>query len=136
MNRVEIRGGLTRDAEIRSVGSQNWLVAEFSVAVNGTKYDREQKTTVVTTTYVSVQAWTEIAEALADAGGLHQGDEVYVLGELTQHEHEKKDGTKERKTRVNAFRVDVLRRRRPSQAPTDGSFVPQTGAQSGSDPWT
>lgn len=115
MNRVELRGGLTRDAEIKAVGQHNVLLCEFTVAVNGARYDSAAQAQVVTTTFVTVNAWGEIAEQIADRGGLARGDEVYVLGELDQREVEKRDGTKERKTRVNAFVVTDVRRRNREQ---------------------
>lgn len=118
MNRVEIRGGLTRDPSMKVVGDGLHLL-EFTVAVNGTRYDRETRGTVVKTTYVSVQAWGTVADEIVAAYQLTKGDEVYVLGELDQHEIEKSDGTKDRKTRVTAFRVDVIRcKYRNGQRPT------------------
>jgi single stranded DNA-binding protein len=140
MNRVELRGGITRDVEIRAVGQRNTLLAEFTIAVNGARYDADKGEQVVTSLFVTVQAWGEVAEQIAQSGGLCKGDEVYVIGELDQREVEKRDGTKERKTRVTAFVVYATRRRqpvnssRPSQATPGEQFVPQTGAQD-ADPW-
>lgn len=119
MNRVEIRGGLTRDAEVRFVGQNSTALMEMTVAVNGTRYDHQSQSQVVKTTYVTVQVWGLLAEEVMEGYGLVKGDEVYVVGELDQTEHEKRDGTKDRKTRVVAFDVNVLRarnaRRRPVQ---------------------
>jgi single stranded DNA-binding protein len=125
VNRVEIRGGLTRDAEFRYVGHANTPLAEFVVAVNGARYDPERREQVVTTIFVSVQAWSTLAETVMERWALSQGDEVYVVGELDQREVEKRDGTKDRKTRVTAVHIDVLRSRHtlPSPGPRPESHT-------------
>jgi single-strand DNA-binding protein len=140
VNRVEIMGGLTRDAEFRFLPS-GMPVAEWTVAIDKARYDSQTQGKIVETTFVKVTAWASLAETLMDDGGLHQGDVVYVIGELSQREIEKKDGSKERKTGVTAHVVQVVRRkaasnRRPSQATPDGGFTPPPGAQQSTDPWT
>lgn len=137
MNRVEVMGGLTRDGEFRFLPS-GMPVAEFTVAIDKARYDSATKGKVVETTFVKVTAWASLAEDLMNDGGLTQGDVVYVIGELSQREIEKKDGSKERKTGVTAHVVSVVRRKgsRPSPATSGGGFTPPSGAQQGSDPWT
>lgn len=136
MNRVEIRGGLVRDVELKYVGQSGVACMEMTVAVNGTRYDSQQRTQVVKTTFVSVQVWGLKAEETAERYRLSKGDEVYVLGELDQREVEKADGTKERKTRVTALLIDVLRCRN-TQHPTTGTSAAPTAAPAapGADPW-
>lgn len=107
LNRVELQGGLTRDVEIRSFGWGD--IADLNLAVNGTRWDREKGEQVVTTTFVQVEVFGPMAPRCAN---LNRGDEVYVIGELTQHEREKKDGTKEKKTRVRALQVTLTRKSR------------------------
>jgi single stranded DNA-binding protein len=106
VNRVEVSGGLTKDAEFRTAG--NTLLATFTVAVNGTRWDSQAGSQVVKTTFVNVNAWASLAEGLADSGGLTQGSEVYVLGELDQYKREGKD---QPSTRVTALDVRVIRSR-------------------------
>lgn len=108
VNEVRISGGLTRDAEAKYVGEHGTALMTFTVAVNGTRYDSAARQQVVKTTYVSVEAWAVLAERLMNTN-LMKGDEVLVVGELAQTEREKRDGTKETKTRVVAFTLDVLR---------------------------
>ena len=114
MNRVEIRGGLVRDPELRLVGAYSTPLLEMTVAVNGTRYDSQSRSQVVKTTFVSVQVWGHRGEEVMEKYQLAKGDEVYVLGELDQYEQEKADGTKERKTRVTGLLLDVLRSRSTS----------------------
>lgn len=127
LNRVELIGGLTRDPSFTTVGS-GFPLAELSIALNGTKYDSTEKAQVVTTTYATVQAAGWLAEQVM-VMGLTRGAEVYVLGALDQTEIEKADGTKDRKTRVVAARIEVTRSR-SHQAPTaPASGAPRGGSQ-------
>jgi single-strand DNA-binding protein len=134
MNRVEIMGGLTRDAELRFLPS-GIAVLNFTVAVNGARYDSSERQQVVTTSYISVEAWGSLAEEAADSG-VTKGCEVYVMGELTQQTIEKRDGEKESKTRVKAHIISVTRRpvgdRGP--APAKQRPAPRSAPASSGDP--
>lgn len=114
MNRVEIRGGLTRDASVRTVGHGGVLM-QFTVAVNGTRWDSQAGQQVVKTTFVTCQAWADVAEAIEAAGGLSQGDDVYVVGELDQYRKEQDDKPS---TRVTVMDFRVLRRRQGNRHQT------------------
>lgn len=120
LNRVELTGGLTRDGNLRYTQG-GMAVCEFTVAVNGTRYDPAERRQVVTTVFVTVDVLGWLAERITDGEGLVQGDEVYVLGELDQYERETADGKKDRKTRVRAIRVEVTRRRSAARAPSAGA---------------
>jgi single-strand DNA-binding protein len=109
VNRVEIIGGLVREPELRFLPS-GAAVCEFTLAVNGTRWDRDAKAQVVSTVFVACNLWEAEAESFADLG-LERGDEIYVLGALDQRVIEKKDGSKESKTRVRAQVVHPTRRR-------------------------
>jgi single-stranded DNA-binding protein len=126
LNRVEIAGGVVRDPEFRHVGANGTPLWECSMALNGTRYDPTERKQVAKTTFVTVQAWGWLAEVIA-GGGFGKGDELHVLGELDQTEFEKEDGTKERKTRVNAAIITPLRRR-SSTAPPSRPVAAPTGA--------
>ena len=132
LNKVEIAGGLTRSPDLRFLPS-GMAVCEFTVAVNGARYDSTARQQVVTTTFVAVNAWSSLAEEVVDMG-LVQGDAVYVMGELEQREIEKKDGTKERKTRVTASVVVPTRRRGTSLAPPRSTPAAPPGEHV-QDPW-
>lgn len=125
INDVRVGGGLVRDPELRFLPSGVALL-EFTVAVNDARYDSQARSQVVTTEFVACQAWGWLAEKVAGIG-LSKGDEVFVLGKLSQREFEKKDGSKERKTRVVAYLVE------PTKMRQDGRSQPTTPQQP--DPW-
>jgi len=116
VNRVEIQGGLVRTPELRYLPSGTALM-EMNVAVNGARYDSQARQQVVDTVYVAVQVWGHQAEEL-DQLGLSRGEEVYVLGRLDQRTIEKRDGTREQKTRVSATFVTVTRRKPSNPTPS------------------
>lgn len=117
MNRVEISGGLVREPESGLAGAMD--VCRFTVAVNGARWDRESGQQVVKTAYISCVAWGPVAiECLS----LHQGDEVYLIGELDQYRKENKD---ESSTRVTVFAMSMLREGRRHA----------TAQAGGDDPW-
>lgn len=125
MNRVELIGGLTRDAELRSVG-QGTPLLEFTLALNGTRYSAEKREQVVTTTFVRCQAWGWLGEQLADLV-LLKGETVHVLGELDQYEVEKDDGSKDSRTRIRVHTLTPTRRKsysdpEPQKVPQDVPF--------------
>ena len=116
MNRVELIGGLTRDPDVTVMqsGVVSWYA---SIAVNGTRYDKDAGQQIVHTTYVSLSAIGWMAEALVEAD-YFKGDELWVVGELDQFEIER-DGKKDRKTRVRPLVVAPVRRAaRQPQAPS------------------
>lgn len=135
INKVEISGGLIRDAELRFLPS-GVAVVEFTIATNGARYDSKSREQVVTTQFTTVEAWAWLAEQVGEMG-LVKGEGVYVLGELTQQEREKQDGTKERKTRVRAAMVQPFRRRAANYSPPQQDSGQWGGPppQQGSDPW-
>lgn len=127
MNRVEISGGLVRDAEVKRLDS-GAMVANMSVAVNGTRFDADSGQQEVTTAYIAVEAWGSLAEEIASLE-ITRGTEVYVLGELVQQTREKRGGGSESKTRVKAMTISVVRRRggpaaarSVAQAPTGSGY--------------
>ena len=129
MNRVELVGGLTRDPDcsVLQSGAASWFA---TIAVNGTRYDSQERQQVVRTTYVALSAYGWLAEQLINEG-YGKGDELHVVGELDQYEVEK-DGVKDRKTRVRPLVVNVTRRRLPLPTPT----TTQQRPASGRDPWS
>lgn len=120
MNKVELRGGLLRDAAVDYLPSGD-PVMRFTLAVNGTRWSRSDNAHVVTTAYISCRMYADQVIAMIDAAGEpKQGDDVYVVGELAQIEVQKgSDPTKtEKKTGVTVFHMDVIRRKvRPATEP-------------------
>lgn len=126
LNRVEVSGGIVRDAKLEHLpsGAPLW---EATVAVDETVFSSREGGRVVHTNYFVVQAWGWLAEELATLS-LGKGDEVYVLGSLSQRSFERKNGDKESKTRIRALTVTPTKRRAPSAPPAAGpEFDPASG---------
>lgn len=98
MNVVQLKGGLTKDPELRYTPN-GWPICEFSIAVNGAKWDGNERKQVVTTCFITCVQYGPSGETTAES--IAKGDEIYLMGELDQSTYEKKDGTKESKTRVS-----------------------------------
>lgn len=115
LNRVELEGGLVRDPELRALPSGTF-VCDFTLAVSGTKWDAEAHREVVDTSYFRCVLWFEQAEKFAET--YHKGDQIYLVGQLTQDEVETREGKKERKTKVRVMWTRGLRRstKPPAQA--------------------
>ena len=119
MNRVELRGAATKDAPLEFLPSGDPALS-FQLAVNGTRWDREARQAVVKTAYFWVNVYSTLAEQIEDAGGIQKGDDVYIVGELTQAQTKNRDVPS---TRITAFQVTVLRKKagrgvsRPTPAP-------------------
>jgi len=85
-NVTTIIGNLTEDPQVRDVNGA--LVANFSVASTGTKFNRdtnawEDKEAV----FYRVSAWRRDAENIRDS--LHKGDRVMVIAEAKPNSYEK-----------------------------------------------
>lgn len=111
MNEVQIEGGVVRDpSELKDGG------VRLVVAVNKVRWDSGTKADVIDTVYVRVTALGAVADAVLDLKIL-KGDKVFVIGQIDQTAYERKDGTTERKTGVEAKMVSMTRRsfRAPDQ---------------------
>ena len=88
-NTITISGNLTRDPELKFLGSGR-AVADLSVAVN-----RKDKDGNESTSFIDVTAWQTLAENVAES--LTRGARVIVTGRLEQQTWEDKDGGKRSK---------------------------------------
>lgn len=122
INLVQIGGNLVKDPELRDARN-GALCAEFTVACKSVRYDRAAGSDVIDQVFIRVIAWEDVAEVVA---GLGQGTVVVVNGRLSQQEIEGKDGRKERKTKVEAMTVQVVRTppgdRLPTPPPGDDRY--------------
>lgn len=138
MNRVEISGGLTRDPELRFLTGSGAAVLNMTVAVNEARWSAKDSAQVVVTSYISCEAWLSLAEEIADSD-LKKGDEVYVVGRLSQSKIEKPDGKSESKTRVEVLAWSLVRSRRMSStrvnAQQEPDPVPPPGYNPGEEPF-
>lgn len=126
LNRVEVEGTLTRDPDLRVMPSGTQLM-EATLAVSEARWSHETGQQEVATTFVSVQLWDVLAERVS-VMSLGRGDVLYVLGRLDQKEIEKRDGTKDRKTRVQAISFSVVRSHKARPQQDGGTGSQQAGA--------
>ena len=91
MNRVTLIGNLTRDPELKGVGSENRSVCDMRIAV-----DRPGRSEGVD--YVDVTAFDKQAEACAEH--LSKGRQVAVDGRLSYSQWEAEDGSKRSRLKV------------------------------------
>jgi single-strand DNA-binding protein len=118
VNRVEIVGTLVRDPDLRAIPS-GAFVCEFSLVWREAFWDRDAGQDAVRSHYFGCVAWGEVAEAIGE--NYRRGDELYVLGELTQQKVPGKDGKagqSKTKVRVQVFRP-VRKRSGVMQPETD-----------------
>lgn len=101
LNRVELIGGLTQSGDLLRFTRGGYPFAQFTLAVNDTRYNSQARKQEVTTDFVSVQLWGPLALRFAEEEP-RPGDRIYVLGKVDQSEYEDKDGNKVSKTRVRA----------------------------------
>lgn len=109
MNDVRIKGTIVRDPETIETRHGN-LIWKVTLAINGARYDVDQRDHVVTTVFVRVTAYGWAAEWL-ESKQFFKGEELFVQGELDQQVIEVKDGEQEHKTRVTAHYVVPTRRK-------------------------
>ena len=98
-NQVTLAGNLTRDPEIRYVGT-GAAVVKFTLAINRRTKSAEE------TLFVDVIAWDKLGEAVNTH--LHKGDAALVSGRLSIRAYETKDGEKRKATEVVAAEVQFL----------------------------
>lgn len=109
-NRIILVGNLTRDPEIRYVGS-GAAVTKFTLAVNRrTKQNDEVD-------FIDIVAWEKLAETCNTY--LKKGMSVLVEGRLSIRQYETKEGEKRKATEVVCNTMQMLDRR-------DGGSRPQS----------
>lgn len=94
-------GNLTKDPEMRQVGSSN--VCSFSV---GVRTNNKNKDGGYDSMFVDVSVWGKRGESIMTHAG--KGTQVFVSGELATNEFTGRDGTKRFGLRVSANTVDLL----------------------------
>jgi len=100
-NKVILVGNLTRDPEIRYVGS-GAAVTKFTLAVNRRSKQSEE------TDYVDIVAWEKLAETCNTY--LKKGMSCLVEGRLSIRSYEDKDGNKRKATEVVCNVMQMLDR--------------------------
>lgn len=103
LNTVTISGNLTRDPELRTVGSGTTL-CELRVAVNGREKSGEEW--VDRPNYFDVAVWGRQGESAATY--LEKGRAVAISGELRWREWKAEDGSGRQAVSITAERVKFL----------------------------
>ncbi|GAC1429051.1 MAG: single-stranded DNA-binding protein [Candidatus Velthaea sp.] len=100
-NKVILIGNLTRDPEIRYVGS-GAAVTKFTLAVNRRSKQAEE------TDYIDIVAWDKLAETCNTY--LKKGMSCLVEGRLSIRSYEDKDGNKRKATEIVCNNMQMLDR--------------------------
>ncbi len=120
LNRAQILGNLTRDAEMRFTPNGQ-AVASFAVATNRKWKGRDGAPDGEDTQYHDVVVWGKQAETLTPM--LKKGGPVYVEGRLQTRNWEGQDGVKRYKTEIVADTIIVLSSRGGNYAPAGPGVI-------------
>ena len=112
MNKLTIIGNLTRDPELRTVGS-GYTVCDFTVAVNRRRGQNAQNGQPETD-FFRVSAWRQLGENCAKY--LAKGRKVCVMGPVSARTYQANDGTTRVSLEVTAEDVEFLSSRNDDQA--------------------
>lgn len=122
MNKLTIIGNLTRDPELRTVGS-GISVCDFTVAVN--RRNRSQNANgQPETDFFRVTAWRQLGETCARY--LAKGRKVCVMGPVSARTYQANDGSTRVSLEVTADDVEFLTSRAESEAM--GGYAPAASA--------
>jgi len=131
VNRVEVSGRLTRDPDLRFVG-QDFPICNLNIAVHDDegRYNRDTKKAEVDSGFYQVEVKGDYGAYIQSI--LARGDEVHVVGSLSQWRTQARDGREsETKTRITAKVVTPLTSPRQPREPVQ----PTTDPVADEDPW-
>lgn len=115
MNKVEITGRLTRDAEIRyAAGESKTAVASFTVAIKRKYTDG--------TDFINCKAFGKTAEFVEKY--FCKGMKIEVCGRIETGSYEKSDGTKVNTTTVIAEDIDFAESKKAEDIDRDARGIP------------
>jgi single-strand DNA-binding protein len=123
-NRITLVGNLTRDPEIRYVGS-GAAVTKFTLAVNRRSKQQEE------TDYIDCVAWDKLAETCNTY--LKKGMSCLVDGRLSIRSYETKEGEKRKATEVVVNTMQMLDRANRGAGDDGGTYerAPRAAAPAG-----
>lgn len=101
-NNMTVVGNLTRDPELRFTNSGT-AVANFSIAWNDRRTNRQTGETEEETSFFNVTVWKDLAEHCA--GSLSKGDRVILVGAIKQRDYETAEGEKRSVYEITADEV-------------------------------
>ena len=121
-NRVILSGNITRDIEVRTVGSNDTSVTDIGLAVNnrvkkGDSWEDEP-------CFVDVTLWGKNAEIVDQY--LHKGSSVMIEGYLKLDQWTNAEGQNRSKLRVQGERVIL-----PNKAPVEAGAGASSGGSGG-----
>ncbi len=103
-NKVILMGNLTRDPDVRTVGTSGMKVARLGLAVNERRRDRSGQIQDYPV-FIEIDAWDKLAELCGQY--LAKGRSIFVEGRLQMDTWEK-DGVKHQKLKVRASTIKFL----------------------------
>lgn len=130
---IQITGNVVDDPELRFTPSGK-AVANFRVACSQRKKTEAGGWVDGGSCFLSVSAWEEKAEAIAEQ--LQRGSRVVVTGVLKQRDYEDRDGNKRQAYDVQAYDVALIvrppkaDREKPSEPPKNDPW-----SKPADDPW-
>lgn len=130
---ITITGNVVDDPELRFTGTGKAVVS-FRVAANERKRTDNGGWTDGDSCFLSVSAWEQTAEAIAEQ--VQKGTKVVVTGKLKQRQYEDREGVKRTVYDVAAFDVAVAVRlpKAEREKPTSPASNDPWSA-GGHDPW-
>lgn len=119
MNKVMLRGNLTRDIDVKTYNTANgvFTVADTGIAVSKWQgKDKEPKTS-----FFNLKATNKMAEYVAL--NFFKGDYVIIVGELVSEEYEK-DGEKRTAVKILLNEIYKLQKKEKTESTEQGQYVP------------
>lgn len=118
MNKIELTGRLTKDAEIKTLDS-GMKLAKFCLAVNR----RSKKEEHPEADFFWCQAWDKVAELIGKY--VHKGDKVGIVGRVQTGKYQDKNGESRDRFEVVVEEIEFLSEKRSnSSAPSEPSVPP------------
>ena len=121
-NRITLVGNLTRDPDIRYLGSGS-AVSKFTLAVNRRSKQAEE------TDYIDCVAWDKLAETCNTY--LKKGMSCLVDGRLSIRSYESKEGEKRKATEVVVNTMQMLDKKERTTSSDDGRYQHHQASSSG-----
>ena len=121
LNKVILMGRLTKDPEMKTVGTNNIQRATFTLAVNRPKYGENEPQA----DFISIVAWRKTAELVGKY--FTKGKQVYVVGRIQTRSWDGEDGKKRYATDVVADEVGFAESKKSNGGAPD-SATPNAAA--------
>jgi len=108
LNNVSLVGRITKDPEVRTIGSEGTAVCNFTIAVNRPFKDENGENVA---DFIQCQAWKKQAEFMGNY--IVKGQLIALTGSIHTRTYEKADQTTAYVTEVNVDQIQSLERREP-----------------------